>query len=74
MIGVEVQVAGDLGLRQRSFGEPDLDLLRLQIRKTVPTATVDVSAGIQTQSGPVIILSGYVTSRLANGLSPAARS
>lgn len=62
--------------------EPDLDLLRLQIRKTVPTATVDVSAGVQTQAGPVIILSGYVTSpqdadiiqRLASGFAGGAQN
>src|SRR5207244_3019407 len=34
------------------------ELLRLLIRKTVPTANVDVTAGV----GNVIVLSGYVTS------------
>src|SRR5439155_17407361 len=38
--------------------QPDLELLRLLIRKTVPTANVDVTAGV----GNVIVLSGYVTS------------
>jgi pilus assembly protein CpaC len=38
--------------------QPDLNLLRNIIKRTVPTAAVDVSPGI----GQVIILSGYVTS------------
>ena len=38
--------------------QPDFDLLRALIRRTVPTANVDVTPGI----GNVIILSGYVTS------------
>ena len=42
--------------------EPDLELLRTLIKRTVPTAAVEVSPGLQTTSGPVIILSGYVTS------------
>src|SRR5262249_17786544 len=47
------------------------------IKRTVPTANVEVSPGLQTTSGPVIILSGYVTSpadantieRLASGFA-----
>jgi pilus assembly protein CpaC len=42
--------------------EPDLELLRTLINRTVPTAAVEVSPGLQTTTGPVIILSGYVTS------------
>lgn len=42
--------------------EPDLELLRTLIKRHVPTAAVEVSPGLQTTSGPVIILSGYVTS------------
>ncbi len=38
--------------------QPDLDLLRNLIRRTVPTAAIDVQPGI----GNVIVLSGYVTS------------
>jgi pilus assembly protein CpaC len=38
--------------------QPDLALLRNLIRRTVPTANVDVQPGV----GNVIILSGYVTS------------
>ena len=38
--------------------QPDLNLLRNIIKRTVPTAQVEVSPGI----GHVIILSGYVTS------------
>jgi len=38
--------------------QPDLALLRNLIRRTVPTANVDIQPGI----GNVIILSGYVTS------------
>ena len=38
--------------------EPDLEQLRKLIRRTVPTANVEVASGI----GNVIILSGYVTS------------
>jgi pilus assembly protein CpaC len=38
--------------------QPDLNLLRNIIKRTVPTAAVEVSPGI----GQVIILSGYVTS------------
>ncbi len=38
--------------------QPDLALLRNMIRRTVPTANVDVQPGI----GNVIVLSGYVTS------------
>lgn len=38
--------------------QPDLALLRNLIKKTVPTASVDVQPGI----GSAIILSGYVTS------------
>jgi pilus assembly protein CpaC len=38
--------------------QPDLNLLRNIIRRTVPTAAVEVSPGL----GQVIILSGYVTS------------
>lgn len=38
--------------------QPDLNLLRNLIKRTVPTAAVDVNPGI----GNVIILSGYVTS------------
>ncbi|MFO0825759.1 MAG: hypothetical protein U0792_22005 [Gemmataceae bacterium] len=38
--------------------QPDLNLLRGLIKRTVPTAAVDVSPGI----GNVIIMSGYVTS------------
>ncbi|HUR55344.1 MAG TPA: hypothetical protein VMZ71_14520, partial [Gemmataceae bacterium] len=57
--------------------EPDLELLRTLIKRTVPTASVEVSPGVQTTAGPVIILSGYVTSpqdattveRLASGFS-----
>ena len=40
--------------------QPDLNLLRNIIRRTLPTAQVEVSPGI----GRVIILSGYVTSPL----------
>jgi len=40
--------------------QPDLNLLRNIIRRTLPTAQVDVSPGV----GRVIILSGYVTSPL----------
>lgn len=50
--------------------QPDLELLRNLIRRTVPTANIEITPGI----GNVIILSGYVTtpqdadivSRLAN--------
>ena len=38
--------------------QPDLNLLRNLIRRTVPTAAVEVQPGL----GNVIILSGYVTS------------
>jgi pilus assembly protein CpaC len=38
--------------------QPDLSLLRNLIRRTVPTAAVDVQPGV----GNVVILSGYVTS------------
>lgn len=38
--------------------QPDLNLLRGLIKRTVPTAAVDVSPGV----GNVIIMSGYVTS------------
>ena len=38
--------------------QPDLNLLRTLIKRTVPTAAVDVQPGI----GNVIVLSGYVTS------------
>lgn len=38
--------------------QPDLELLRKLIRRTVPSANVDVQPGV----GNVIILSGYVTS------------
>jgi pilus assembly protein CpaC len=38
--------------------QPDLNLLRALIKRTVPTAAVDVQPGI----GNVIVLSGYVTS------------
>jgi len=40
--------------------QPDLNLLRNIIRRTLPTAQVEVSPGV----GRVIILSGYVTSPL----------
>jgi pilus assembly protein CpaC len=46
---------------KRSFEvivQPDLDLLRALIRRTVPTAAVDVQPGV----GNVIVVSGYVTS------------
>lgn len=38
--------------------QPDLNLLRSLIRRTVPTAAVDVQPGI----GNVVVVSGYVTS------------
>jgi pilus assembly protein CpaC len=38
--------------------QPDLELLRLLIRRTVPTSNVDVQSG----GGTTIVLSGYVTS------------
>jgi pilus assembly protein CpaC len=38
--------------------QPDLNLLRTLIKRTVPTAAVDVQPGI----GNVIVMSGYVTS------------
>lgn len=38
--------------------QPDLNLLRALLKRTVPTAAVDVQPGI----GNVIVLSGYVTS------------
>jgi pilus assembly protein CpaC len=38
--------------------QPDLNLLRALIRRTLPTASVDVQPGV----GNIVILSGYVTS------------
>jgi pilus assembly protein CpaC len=49
------------GSPKRTFDvivQPDLNLLRALIRRTVPTAQIDVQPGI----GNVIIISGYVTS------------
>jgi pilus assembly protein CpaC len=72
--------AGGNAVPDRSYDirvEPDLELLRQLIKRTVPTAAVEVSPGLQTTSGPVIILSGFVTSpqdattveRLASGFA-----